>query len=233
MKDPCKQAGCERPQHARGMCASHYQRWLRDGAPEKLIRRGTRNSLEEALEAHVTQQDDGCWVWTGYRDKLGYGRFSYGEMRGMAHRAYYEAHAGPVPDGLELDHLCRNPACVRPDHLEPVTHQENIRRGYAAKRAEDAEGHLPVEGIEHGQSMSYLHSRCRCEPCTQAHSERMARLKAQRRERLSRDPSIVEHGLASTYGNWGCRCEPCVEAHFAAYRSYVDERANREAGDVA
>ena len=56
----------------------------------------------------------------------------------LAHRVYYERHVGPVPEGLELDHLCRNPGCVNPEHLEPVTHAENIRRGYQAKREREA-----------------------------------------------------------------------------------------------
>lgn len=51
----------------------------------------------------------------------------------MAHRAVYEALVGPIPPELELDHLCRNPACVNPAHLEPVTRKENVRRGYWGK----------------------------------------------------------------------------------------------------
>lgn len=75
---------------------------------------------------------DGCWLWTGRPNAGGYGRVRQG-ARGTpilyAHRVLYEALVGPVPAGLELDHLCRMPACVRPDHLEPVTHRENIVRG--------------------------------------------------------------------------------------------------------
>lgn len=70
--------------------------------------------------------DEGCWEWEGPRDRHGYGRHG---SRGLAHRIVYVALVGPVPEGLELDHLCRNPTCVRPDHLEPVTHAENVRRG--------------------------------------------------------------------------------------------------------
>lgn len=72
---------------------------------------------------------NGCWPWVAKSRSHKYGRVAiYGRLR-PAHRVMYELMVGPIPDGLELDHLCNNPICVRPDHLEPVTHQENtIRR---------------------------------------------------------------------------------------------------------
>jgi hypothetical protein len=81
---------------------------------------------------HVTKTDT-CWLWTGYTNAKGYGRvFSDGANR-YAHRVAYEAEFGPIPpdsgERMTLDHLCRVPNCVRPDHLEFVSHSENIRRG--------------------------------------------------------------------------------------------------------
>jgi hypothetical protein len=70
-----------------------------------------------------------CWEWTGSLMTDGYGQKCHGGRYVAAHRLVYEALVGPVPEGLELDHLCGNPSCVNPDHLEPVTHQENMRRG--------------------------------------------------------------------------------------------------------
>jgi hypothetical protein len=71
------------------------------------------------------EKTDGCWLWTGYRDRSGYGFAG----RRLAHRVAYEWTKGPIPTGLDLDHLCRTPACVNPDHLEPVPHRVNILRG--------------------------------------------------------------------------------------------------------
>ena len=80
----------------------------------------------EQFWSHVDRSGD-CWVWTAAKDKGGYGLVNQWPSR-MAHRISYELTVGPIPAGLELDHLCRTRACVRPDHLEPVTHAENRRR---------------------------------------------------------------------------------------------------------
>ena len=69
-----------------------------------------------------------CWPWLGKPDYLGYGRF-WSKICIKAHRFAYELLIGPIPKGLEIDHLCRNRACVNPYHMEPVTHHENILRG--------------------------------------------------------------------------------------------------------
>lgn len=71
----------------------------------------------------------GCWRWKGKRDRDGYGRIWRGNKRPeLAHRVVYEHHKGPIDAGRELDHLCRRRDCVRPEHLEPVTRRENVRR---------------------------------------------------------------------------------------------------------
>lgn len=74
-----------------------------------------------------------CWVYVGHLGATGYGSFRLGKAEVKAHRFAYEAENGPIPEGLEIDHLCRNRACVRPDHLEPTTHAENMRRAYPAR----------------------------------------------------------------------------------------------------
>jgi len=78
---------------------------------------------------------DSCWNWTASVGGHGYGQFSvkkdgkWGPQ--LAHRVSYELHIGPIPEGLQIDHLCRNKSCVRPDHLEPVTQRVNILRSDA------------------------------------------------------------------------------------------------------
>ncbi|WP_236241127.1 HNH endonuclease signature motif containing protein [Streptomyces sp. CC228A] len=75
-----------------------------------------------------------CWVWTGASNRGGYGVISRGRRDGttVVHRAVWELLVGPIPDGLELDHLCRVRSCCNPDHLEPVSRAVNVARGAQA-----------------------------------------------------------------------------------------------------
>lgn len=77
----------------------------------------------------VSFDDDGCWRWAGSISGTGYGYFSFCSQTVYAHRIGYEFFVERIPDGLFLDHLCRNRACVNPDHLEPVTQRVNVLRG--------------------------------------------------------------------------------------------------------
>lgn len=150
----CSIDGCDYPHEARGYCVTHYWRLMR-GIPidAPLVRRGRT----EADRFWAKVDKDGpipefapdlgpCWIWVGaIAQQTGYGAF--GVRRGVddwprvnAHRWAYLNEVGPIPEGLELDHLCRVRACVRPTHLEAVTHLVNVRRGFAAVMAQRRAG---------------------------------------------------------------------------------------------
>lgn len=80
-----------------------------------------------------------CWVWQWAKDPNGYGRINTGTTGDseLAHRYIYKSFRGEIPASLPLDHLCRNPSCVNPDHLEPVTHRTNIHRGRKLKISDE------------------------------------------------------------------------------------------------
>lgn len=112
---------------------------------------GAKDLLEKLEDKFLI--DDGCWIWTGANNGglHPYGALKHDGRRLMAHRILYELLVGPIPEGLVLDHLCRNEKCVRPDHLEPVTIGENVLRGVgpAAVRARQTHcqrGHA-LEGL--------------------------------------------------------------------------------------
>lgn len=85
----------------------------------------------------------GCWPWLSDVTRAGYGRITIDYKRYMAHRVAYELWVGPIPEGLQLDHLCRNPSCVNPLHLEPVTPRENLMRGETLASANAVKTHCP------------------------------------------------------------------------------------------
>lgn len=142
--DTCTAAGCLRPYHAKGFCSVHYGGLRYHGDPLAERQRRCHGDLAERL-SRVEPQPDGCVYWTGAVTPNGYGQVSVGGgVTRTTHVAAYELHVGPVPDGLDLDHVCHNRdvtcpggwdcmhrRCMNVDHLEPVTRAENMRRAHA------------------------------------------------------------------------------------------------------
>jgi len=111
---------------------------------------------------------NGCWLWTAAKSDKGYGQFKLNGKASPAHRISYTHFVGTIPDGLHIDHLCRNRSCVNPDHLEPVSQRENMRRGeiwntsgkYQLKRTHCPRGH------EYSDENTYVYKNSRyCREC--------------------------------------------------------------------
>jgi len=139
---------------------------------------------------HIRETEAGCWEWVGHRSRGGYGKIVMPRTHGtwesgspksvFVHRVAYEVFVGPIPDGLHLDHLCRNRACCNPEHLEPVTNRENLLRGesFSAVNARKTEC---VNGHAFDAANTYVtrqgHRACRaCARATRAKSAASRRL---------------------------------------------------------
>jgi hypothetical protein len=121
------------------------------------------------------RHENGHWMWVGSRSGSGYGHVLENGRKLMAHRWGYERLVGPVPAGLEIDHLCRVKACVNPDHLEPVPHAVNIQRGTGPLAENAAKTHCihghPLAGANLYQRIDARGGR-ECRTCRRAAMER-------------------------------------------------------------
>src|SRR3990167_457394 len=124
---------------AHGLCQKHYARLRRNGDPLAVTREHGID-LRTRFERHVIRGES-CWEIPGGRLGPGYSTIWWKGQARYAHRVAYELYIGPIPAHLEIDHLCRNRACCYPAHLELVTHQQNMSRGYWASLTHCKNGH--------------------------------------------------------------------------------------------
>lgn len=165
----CSLPDCGGAHKARGLCHRHYWRWQR-----RTRSPGRRTELQRwAAKVKLPTTPDGCWEWTGALHHGGHGEFRVGRRMVRAHRFGYETFVGPIPDGMDLDHFRLNPGprrcgcmsrCVNPEHVEPVTHRENILRGTAPSARNARATHCPA-GHSYDETNTYRtkegYRRCR------------------------------------------------------------------------
>jgi hypothetical protein len=129
----CIVGDCETLSRAHWFCEKHFARWKKNGSP--YVTSVIRGDIVARFESYLSIGEipshapwlGHCWLWTAGLDPDGYGKFrAPGEQ--SAYRWSYTYHVGPIPEGLELDHLCRVRRCVNPWHLDPVTRLVNILR---------------------------------------------------------------------------------------------------------
>jgi len=154
--------------------------------------------IKDRIERRI-EKTAGCWEWTGHINRWGYGlitlpRSTHGAyVNGTpksigVHRAAYQVFVGPVPEGMQLDHLCRNRACCNPDHLEPVTLVENLARGESpsainARKTECVKGHPFDEANTHINPQG--HRVCRICATTARRAHARAKAAARRAARMT------------------------------------------------
>lgn len=133
---------------------THTPQWSRNGP-----------WLERLLGRIYVKCDNGCWEWRGAHFDTGYGQIMIDRRLRGVHRVVYELLKGPIPDGLFLDHLCRNPPCCNPAHLEPVTNGENILRGEGWGARNARKTHC-LHGHPYDEKNTYLLGKSRsCRTC--------------------------------------------------------------------
>jgi len=168
----CSVDGCETDAVARDLCAKHYQRWAKFGDPlivkldreiSDVDRFWSKVNKDGPVPEHAPHLGQ-CWVWTGGLAD-GYGAFSIKNRQYKAHILSYTWAKGEIAEGQERDHLCRNRACVNPDHLEAVTHWTNVARGISPHGTNAVKTHCP-QGHPYDEANTYYYREQRhCREC--------------------------------------------------------------------
>lgn len=122
----CSVNHCQSVVHAKGFCKPHYKCFARIGKPVA-DRQTIHGSIQKKFAMKSTgRNENGCWIWSGGKDKDGYGSLRDGLKMKRAHRVSWEIHHGEIPDGACVLHECNNPSCVNPSHLKLGDQVENM-----------------------------------------------------------------------------------------------------------
>jgi hypothetical protein len=133
----CSVDGCAGKVRGHGLCSKHYIRFRTHGDVLKTV--FIVGDAKARLMQHCIVNDSGCWEWQKFKLE-GYGITSLDGHREQAHRASWKVHKGPIPDGIQVNHKCRNRCCINPGHLYLGTQKENMQDMYEAGRANRASG---------------------------------------------------------------------------------------------
>lgn len=174
------------------------------------------------------QSSEGCWQWMGTKDQDGYGLFWLNGSRKRAHRVSYEWMKGLIPEELELDHLCKNPSCVNPNHLESVSHQENCKRGEGGKKTGEKNKQKMncPKGHPYNKENTYVRfssKRNSCRICRTCSKERMRQKRGWRGGKPNRDKTHCPLGHPLSGDNLHIRPRggrTCMACHRIAQKRY-------------
>lgn len=146
----CIVNNCDRKRAKNGYCYAHNKRFEEHGNPfyGKKIKYHAKTLIDAFESRYIKGDINKCWEWKGWKNKAGYGYFSFDGLKHAAHRHAYILKNGLTADGLMICHKCDNPSCVNPDHLFAGTNGDNVRDAYSKNRRKP----VPVESMPRGNS---------------------------------------------------------------------------------
>jgi len=158
-------------------------------AHREALRSGHSKEPLPVFLAHVQNTGEGCWEWDHSRLNNGYGKFGAGKKQYLAHRYAWELFRGPIPEDMQIDHLCRNRGCVNPDHMRVVTLKENVLAGIGITALNAKKTHCP-QGHPYDAENTYrgVKGERKCRECNKIY---LRQRDARKREERLNDPTSV------------------------------------------